>query len=144
MTEFQKDKRPKVGLATFIRKDGKILLGKRKSSPDAGVWCLTGGHLEFMETFEECAKRETFEEAGIEIKNVRFITATNDFFTRGADNVHYVTIFMVADYKSGEVKLMEPDKFDAWEWCSWDELPENLMKGVETCIKMGINPLEYS
>jgi len=129
------DNRPKVGLGVFIQKDGKVLLGKRKGAHDAGAWCFPGGHLEFMETWEECAIRETEEEVGIKIKNVRYLTATNDFFEK--DNKHYITIFMIADYDSGEVKIMEPEKCEEWGWFEWEEnkLPSPLAVPQQNLLK---------
>ena len=61
-------------------------------SPD--TWSLAGGHLEYGESFEECAAREVLEETGIEIENVQFLTAVETLFE--ADKRHYVTIFMKA------------------------------------------------
>lgn len=43
---------------------GEILLQKRR---DNGCWALLGGSMEIGEKFVEVAKREVFEEAGIEI-----------------------------------------------------------------------------
>lgn len=36
--------RPKVGIGVIIQKDGKFLLGKRKSEHGNGTWCFPGGH----------------------------------------------------------------------------------------------------
>lgn len=67
---------------------------------DEGTWSLPGGHLEYGETFEQCAKRETMEEIGMEIEDVEFVTATESMFV--AETKQYVTIFMSAYAKSGE------------------------------------------
>jgi len=64
------DKKPKVGVGIIVIKDNKVLLGKRKNSHGEGSWCFPGGHLEFNESLENCAKREVLEETGIEIKNI--------------------------------------------------------------------------
>ena len=56
--------RVQVGLGIIVVKDGKVLLGKRKSAHGKGTWCFPGGHLEFSESWEDCAKRETKEETG--------------------------------------------------------------------------------
>ncbi|KAF6793786.1 Nudix hydrolase 1, partial [Colletotrichum musicola] len=54
---------PRVGVAAIIqRKDGRVVVGKRQSSHGAGTWQLPGGHLEFGESFFDCAARETLEE----------------------------------------------------------------------------------
>src|SRR4051812_31673361 len=100
---MDKELRPKVGIGVLIFKEGKILLGKRKNSNGLGEgeYAGTGGHLEQLETFEDCAKRETLEEAGIEIENVRFLCLVN---VREYAPKHYVDIGLVADWKSGEPK----------------------------------------
>lgn len=50
---------PKVGIGVMIFKDGKVLLGKRKGSHGDGEYSFPGGHLNYMESFEDCAQRET-------------------------------------------------------------------------------------
>ena len=64
--------RPKVGIGVMIFKDDKILLGKRKGSHGEDEYAFPGGHLEYMESFAGCARREVSEECGIEIDNIRF------------------------------------------------------------------------
>jgi 8-oxo-dGTP diphosphatase len=66
------DSRPKVGVGVMVLKNGKVLIGKRKGAHGAGEWAWPGGHLEYMESFEDCARREVMEETGIEIHNIRF------------------------------------------------------------------------
>ena len=58
---------PKVGVGVLIVHDGKALLHKRKGKHGPGLWSGPGGHLETGETFTQCAVREIYEEAGIEI-----------------------------------------------------------------------------
>jgi 8-oxo-dGTP diphosphatase len=47
---------PRVGVGVIIIKNNKVLLLKRKASHGIGTWAFVGGHLEFNETLEECAK----------------------------------------------------------------------------------------
>jgi len=131
--------RPKVGVGVIVLKEGKILLGKRKNAHGEGTWCYPGGHLENGETWAECASRETEEEAGIKIGNLRFGTLTNDIFEEGGK--HYVTIAMLADYESGEVKVMEPDKCEEWGWFEWDAMPEPLFLPIVNQKKAGFKPM---
>ena len=132
------EQRPLIGVGVIIRKDGKVLFGKRKNAHSAGAWCGPGGHLEFSETVEECARRETMEEAGIVITNIQTAPYTEDFFP--AEGKHYITIFVVADYASGEVRVCEPEKCERWDWFSWDNLPEPLALPVEQLLKKGYSP----
>ena len=53
--EIQK---PKVGVGIMILKNGKVLLGKRKGSHGEGEFAFPGGHLEYMESFANCAKEK--------------------------------------------------------------------------------------
>lgn len=131
--------RPKVGIGVAVIKDGKVLLGKRKNAHGEGDWCYPGGHLEYGESFEDCAVREVREEAGIEIQNVRFGIVTNDIFSD--ENKHYITICLVADYASGEVHVREPDKCAQWQWYDWDSLPTPLFLPIVHQRKVGFDPM---
>lgn len=104
--------RPRVGVGVMIFKNGKILLHKRRGSHGEGEHSFPGGHLEYMESFEECARRETKEEAGIEIKNIRFQYLAN---VKEYTPKHYVHVGLVADWLSGEPKVMEPEESDPIE-----------------------------
>lgn len=116
------ENRPKVGIGVYVIKDGKLLLGERIGSHQANTFCAPGGHLEYGESWKECAERETVEETGIEIENVRFLGITNDIMPD--DNKHYITIAMLADWKSGEPTNLESEKCLGWKWYSIDKLPE--------------------
>jgi len=132
--------RPKVGVGVFVIKDNKVLLGKRKNSHGEGTWSFPGGHLEFNESWEECSKRETLEETGLHITNIRFATVTNDIFQQ--EKKHYITLFMIADYQSGEIQIREPDKCEKWEWFEWDEkkLPDPLFIPIQNLLKQSFSP----
>ena len=134
------DKKPKVGVGVIVIKENKVLLGKRKNSHGEGSWCFPGGHLEFNESLENCAKREVLEETGIEIKNIRFEIITNDIFKD--EEKHYITIFMLSEYDSGEVKVMEPEKCEKWDWFEWNNLPEPLFLPIQNLLRKGYNPLK--
>lgn len=130
---------PRIGVGVIIIKNNKVLLGKRLNSHGDGTWAFPGGHLEFNETWEECARRETLEETGISIKDIRFAHATNDiFFT---EEKHYNTIFMLAHHESGEVKIMEPEKCEKWEWFFWKELPSPLFTPILNLLEAGYSPM---
>jgi len=131
--------RPKVGVGVAVIKEGKVLLGKRKNAHGEGTWSFPGGHLEYKESWEECAFRETLEETGLAIKNIRFGTVLNDIFHE--EQKHYITIIMLSDYDSGKLELMEPDKCEKWEWFTWDKLPDALFVSIENLLKENYNPL---
>ncbi len=116
---------PKVGVGVMIFKDGKVLLTMRKGSHGAGTYSFPGGHLEYMESFEDCAVRETKEECGIEIKNIRFLFVTN---VKKYAPKHYVHIGLSAEWKSGEPRVMEPAKAEEWNWYGLDNIPVPLFE----------------
>jgi 8-oxo-dGTP diphosphatase len=132
--------RPGVGVAVIVKKDNKVLYGKRIGAHDVGRWASPGGHLEYGESWEECARREIREEYGIEIKNVKLGMVTNDIFKE--DEKHYITICMVADYESGETKIMEPDSCAEFGWFDWNALPQPLMVSEANRVKAGFDPFK--
>lgn len=139
---MEEQNKPKVGIGIMILKDGKVLLGKRKGSHGEGEYSFPGGHLEYMESFEDCARREIAEECGIEVKNIRFQLLAN-VLTYAPK--HYVHIGMIADYVSGEPKVLEPEKCESWDWYSMDDLPQPLFEmcqqGID-CYKTGENYID--
>lgn len=90
----------RIGVGVVIWRDGKFLMGKRRNSHGHNTWSVPGGHLEFGETYAECAVREALEETGMYINNVRFLALTEDAFPN--DNKQYITIWVESDWESGE------------------------------------------
>ncbi|MDO8521965.1 MAG: NUDIX hydrolase [bacterium] len=130
--------RPGVGIGVCVRKDGKVLMGKRRGGLMSGTWAIPGGKLDMYEELEVCAIREILEETGIEIKNVRFITFTNDIAKDSG--MHYLTLFYEADWKAGEPQVLEPDKCEEWRWSRWDSLPQPLFISTRNLVDSGYNP----
>jgi 8-oxo-dGTP diphosphatase len=114
----------RVGVGVFIFKDGKFLLLKRQGSHGAGTWSVPGGHLEFGESFEDTAHREIEEETNLEIKNLRFAAVTNDHFVD--ESKHYVTIWLLSDWKTGKEFIKEPNKCTEMVWFTFSDLPDPL------------------
>ncbi|MFH0905500.1 MAG: NUDIX domain-containing protein [bacterium] len=126
------EQRVKVGIGVMVMRDGRVLMHKRMGAHGENTYAWPGGHMEYMESFEDCAKRETMEEAGIEIANVRFLRLMN---LKTYAPKHYVDIGLVADWKSGEPKLVEPDKGEGWSWYDLDDLPEPLFSTIPSYIE---------
>jgi 8-oxo-dGTP diphosphatase len=123
----QHQQQARVGIGVMILKGGNVLLGLRTGSHGAGEWAFPGGHLEYMESFEDCAKRETREECGLEIQNIRFQLLAN---LRQYEPKHYVHVGLIADWKSGEPIVLEREKCREWKWYGINELPELLSLAV--------------
>lgn len=131
---------PRVGVAAIILQDHKVLMGKRKNAHGEGCWAFPGGHLEHGESIEECARREVKEETGLNVQNIRIETFTNDIFVE--EEKHYITIFIVCEYESGELQLNEPHKCEEWVWVEWNEFPEPLFLPVKNLLKKGFGGTE--
>ncbi|KAF2002357.1 nudix domain-containing protein [Amniculicola lignicola CBS 123094] len=116
------EKRPKVGVGVVIHDGaGNIVMGERAGSHGAGTMQCPGGHLEYGESFAECAAREALEETGLEVGDVKFLVATNDVMEEGK---HYVTVFVtcviVGEKKAPEP--LEPEKCARWDWVPWSQM----------------------
>jgi 8-oxo-dGTP diphosphatase len=123
---------PNYAIRVMVFKDGKILLGKNKSGWAGGKYGFTGGHLEYLESFENCARREAAEECGIEIENIQFHSVYNNADDKPYHNIH---LMFTANWKSGEAKVCEPEKSESWDWYDLDNLPSPLFKNVELFLK---------
>lgn len=124
---------PKVGFGVLVFKEGKLLMCKRGGGHAGGVYGFPGGHLEWMETLEEGAKREAREEAGIEIGNVRFLRFNN---IRAYAPKHYADLTVVADWVSGEPTVLEPDRWEGeWGWYDVDALPTPLFPTIPAVMR---------
>ena len=130
-TEKKTKKHARVGVGVIvINKDNCVLLGKRNKAAkrthsklnDNWDWSLPGGGLEYGEEIEDCAIREVKEETGLDIKNVKIFSVTND-----VDKLaHWITIGTYSKEFSGKPSLTEPDKFTEWRWFPLDNLPSNI------------------
>lgn len=132
VTTTAEELRPKVGIGVMVMRDNKILLGMRIGSHGERTWAWPGGHMEYMESFEETARREVREEAGIEVDNVRFLRLYN---LKEYAPKHYVDIGMLAEWKSGAPRVMEPEKCERWEWFAMDNLPSPLFATITSFIE---------
>jgi len=69
--------------------DERIILTKRKFEPRAGTFDLPGGFVDTMECAEDAVKREIFEELGIKVSTLEFLSSfPNEYVYR---NISYFT-----------------------------------------------------
>ncbi|MBN1930860.1 MAG: NUDIX hydrolase [Desulfobacterales bacterium] len=94
---------PQVAVGSFVFKENKILLVKRKNPPSEGIWAIPGGKVKLGETLKVATERETKEEtsviihAGDPIFTFDFIESDN----KGNIRYHYVIVDLIGDYISG-------------------------------------------
>ena len=100
----------------LIRKEDKILMARGVNFPP-NAWGLIAGFLEIGESLEEAIARETEEEIGIQIQNIRYWGSQSWPFPNNS-----LMVGFTAEYKSGEIT---PDKneIEAAGFYSADELP---------------------
>jgi 8-oxo-dGTP diphosphatase len=129
---------PLVGIAVVVIRDGRVLLGKRLNAHGKGTWAFPGGHLEFNETIDACARREVWEETGLRISNLMCGPYTNDIFR--LEGKHYVTLFLTAESESGTPRVREPHKCREWRWVSWPPAVRPLFLPITNLLKKGFRP----
>ncbi|MER2519809.1 MAG: NUDIX domain-containing protein [Bdellovibrionales bacterium] len=137
---MEDSRRPLVGIGVMIFKDGKVLLARRKNAHGAGEYAFPGGHMEHGESFEDCARRETFEECGIEIEDAQFLFVANilDYMPR-----HYVHLSLTARWKSGEPAVKELDKSEEWGWYALDAFPKPLFRVCRMSLESYLSGRKY-
>lgn len=131
-------RRTQVGVGVLIFRDGRVLLGERLGSHGAGTWAPPGGHLDFGESAEDCARREVLEETGLTLGPLRPGPYTVDAFPEVGR--HYVTLFVVASEAFGEPERREPAKCAGWRWWPWDALPAPLFAPLASLRAQGFTP----
>ena len=98
----------------------------------ACTWGPPSGHIDYGETPEQAAVRETQEETGVTVSEVKFRVITNDVFE--AEQVHYITVWFEAKYVSGEPKVNSPEEESEVGWFSWSALPQPLFLPLQNLL----------
>jgi 8-oxo-dGTP diphosphatase len=130
---------PRVGVAVIVRRGDHVLLGLRRSTTHGdGVWQFPGGHLEWGEAVEDCARREVEEETGLTVAIDALGPWTSDWFPESGR--HYVTVFLLATSPEGDAQVREPDKCEQWGWFRWDALPAPLFLPILGLQRQGFDP----
>src|SRR3989344_925141 len=127
---------PHIGIGVFVRHNGKILLQKRIGAHGANTWSLPGGHLEMWETLEQCAVRESFEEFGIKLKNLKILGFTNDMMKD--EQKHYITFFVDSELDKGTPTIKEPNKTAEFGWFDLKKLPSPLFSPLKQFLEQHI------
>lgn len=124
----------------MLLRDGKVLFGLRHPKwanvmHGEGTWTMPGGKLHYGEKLEDCIRRETKEETGIELGELSLLCVNDDFAT----DAHYVTVeFLCTDF-TGEAEVMEPEKITEWKWFPLTNLPSPLYGPSEKVMRQYLN-----
>jgi 8-oxo-dGTP diphosphatase len=114
------NKIPYVGVGCIVVRDGNLLLVRNQ----LGFWSTPGGHLDFGESPDVCAARETLEETGVPVVNIEFVAITNDVLTDVGK--HYLTVWMRSDADGGPAQIRDTAEINELGWFSPDQLPTPL------------------
>jgi mutator protein MutT len=125
--------------ALIINDNNETLLMKRSpmSKNEIGFWSKPGGAIEFGEKVQDAVKREIKEELDVEIEITKFLGYTDHIIS--SENQHWISFNFLAKIKSGEPKIMEPEKHEEIKWFAFDNLPEKInqtaMESIEEYLK---------
>ncbi|RZH26964.1 NAD(+) diphosphatase [Acinetobacter pittii] len=108
-------------ITVITRGDDEILLAKSVHNK-TNMYGLIAGFVEVGETLEEAVQREAFEEVGLKLKNIQYMSSQPWPFPSN------LMIAFRAEYESGEIKLQEEEIADA-QFFKIDQLPEIPFKG---------------
>ncbi len=132
-----------VVITAIVEKDGNFLILRRSPNKKRfpTMWTVPGGHLEttdFIHTpketkdywyivLEKTLRREVREEAGIEIKDIEYVTSLATVHQDGAPSL---VISCLARYASGEIVLQQ-EETDKSAWVSLEAAKDyDLIDGI--------------
>jgi ADP-ribose pyrophosphatase YjhB (NUDIX family) len=127
--------------ATIVLNDNKVLLVKSQYGEEE-FFLFPGGGLEFGETIEEGAMRETLEETGIKIK-IKKLIHINEYIYRKDFAKRSITFFFLAEPLAGqEINIQTTDggKIKEAIWIDIEKLnkidirPKILIEGIKNYL----------
>ncbi len=123
--------RPSVGVGVVFLRGGRVFLAKRRGAHGEDTWGSAGGHLEFGETLEECARREAMEELGVVVGDLRLLCLSNVI----AYDRHYVDVEFLGEIEDQEpVPKASDGSFGEYGWYPMSEPPEPLFEPMRLAI----------
>jgi ADP-ribose pyrophosphatase YjhB (NUDIX family) len=84
------------------------------------------------------------EETNLDIRNPKVISVVNCLDTYREDNKHYISVILTTNEYSGDLKNMEPNKCEGWEWVDPKNLPMPHFDASELGIKCYLNNIFYT
>jgi|SRR5581483_5682168 len=95
---------PRCGASAAIFRDDAVLLIERAKGALKGRWSLPGGHIEPGETASAAARREVFEETGVEAE-ISALVDLHEVILRAGDgslSAHYMIAVHCGRWRAGE------------------------------------------
>ena len=118
------DSTPLVSIDILLKKDNKVLLGRRVNKPAQGYFFSIGGRINKNETIDNAMARVALNEINIDLKSTpEFIGVFEHFYNDSMyENVstHYVNI--AYEYEVEEVLSLPTEQHSEYKWFTIDEL----------------------
>lgn len=130
---------PRVIVGVVIMNDdGDILLGKGNKWD--GKWTIFGGHVEYGEALEAAVIRETKEETGLDITDVRFLGLQESIFD---PKFHKKRHFIYLDYAArGNGEPIFNEEFSDAKWIKPADLEQyDILDSCKVAIKNALKDL---
>jgi ADP-ribose pyrophosphatase YjhB (NUDIX family) len=124
--------RPLVGVGAIIVEGNRILLVKRASDPNKGLWSIPGGLVRIGEGLKEAVRREVREETGLEIEVGDLAFVSEEIFRADGVRYHYILIDFFAKVVGGKLKAGS-DAMDV-AWFDIDRLGDEVIEGVRKMV----------
>jgi ADP-ribose pyrophosphatase YjhB (NUDIX family) len=125
--------RPILAASAVCFRDGKLLLARRAKPPQ--LWSLPGGRVELGETAADAARRELFEETGVDAEILGFAGYREAFLENSTGKLarHFVILAFSARWRSGEA-IVGPEAA-AVEWVAPDAVAQReTTEGLEEIV----------
>ena len=121
------DSTPLISIDILIKKDNKILLGKRINKPAQGYFFSIGGRINKNETIDNAMARVALNELNIELKSAPEFIGVFEHFCDDSmyENIstHYVNI--AYEYEMEETPGLTTKQQSEYQWFTVDELLNN-------------------
>lgn len=99
-----------INVYTVIFHEARVLALERPN----GLWEFAGGSIDWGETPEQAAVRESKEETGLAVENLRLLGTTSATYKKDGKNKHAIYIVYRADASTYTVALSSEHKNHHW------------------------------
>lgn len=97
-----------------VIKDGALLMVKRGRGPNAGMWAIPGGKVDYGESMPAAAIRELREETGIVAEIERVIWVGDAIGPGDPPEWHYTLVDYLARMTGGRLEAADDAELVAW------------------------------
>lgn len=115
---------PLVSIDILIKKDNKVLLGRRVNKPAQGVFFSIGGRINKNETIDNAMARVALNELNIDLKSIpKFIGVFEHFYDDSIYkevSTHYVNL--AYEYEMEKIPDLPTEQHSEYKWFTVYEL----------------------